>query len=163
MQKDIDLSITVEGQRMKKLISHKLYKDHYAFYCSSEKTEVLDEVALKEMTLFYIPDAKDSKGRSLKDYIDNWGLSFVSVSELDSFEVVAEFIKRNYGVGILPVQVAKTYGSSIKQMKIKNIEASPFGEHSFYLSHREDLDLPDKYIKSILKASQKAVKKMLES
>lgn len=162
VQKDIDISITVEGQQMRKLVSHKLYKDQYAFYSCSNKDTLVETSELKNQTLFYIPDARDSLDKSLKNYIEAWDLKFDSISELDSFEVVAEFIKRGYGVGILPVQVAKAYGKSLQQLRIKGLTSGLFGEHSFYLSYRTDLDLPDKYIKSILKAARKAVKEMLQ-
>lgn len=158
LNREIDLALTVGTIEQAKLISHQLYTDEYAFYIrASAKQVVLTQADLKNYVVLYIPDAKDEDKKSLRHYLRSLGLFFGDEFELDSFEVIGEFIKRNYGIGILPTKVAKTYGSSICPLKIKGMRTQKFGTHRFNLLYRTDLDLPQSVINLVHNAAKKAV------
>ena len=157
-RRDIDLALTVETNPMQGVIHHELYKDDYAFYASSTwKGSQISRDQMRDSTIMYIPDAKDREGRSLRQYLLGWDLPFKEEFELDSLEVVSEFIKRGYGLGILPTQVANSLGDSVKLVRPEGTGTSQFGEHRFYLYYREDLELPQRLMDIFLDASMAAV------
>lgn len=161
IKREIDIALTVEGINHKSIIKHQLYSDHYSFYVSSKiKKRTLKPDDLLTQPVLFIPDAIDENGISLRQYLDSWNLKFKDEFELDSFEVIAEFVRKGYGIGIIPSRVAKAHGSSIVKQSIQSLKENQFGSHRFFLSHRDDLDLPQKLINSILESSKKAVQQM---
>lgn len=157
LKKIIDVALTVETVNHEKIIKHELYKDEYAFYApkSWQKTTLTKE-EVRSLVVLYIPDALDENARSLRQYLHSWNLIFHDEFELDSFEVVCEFVKSGYGVGILPTQVAKSFKESLVLVSIEGLEQLTFGPHRFYLSYRDDLDLPQSAIKKLLKNAKSA-------
>lgn len=157
LRREIDVALTVETLKHQKLIKHELYKDEYAFYVPSDwpKAE-LKKSSLYQHALLYIPDAVDEHGKSLRQYIHSWHLLFRDEFELDSLEVIGEFVKKGYGIGILPTKVAKTHGKALRQLRIEGIPAQKFGVHRFFLSYRDDLDIPQSLIRLLLESAKKA-------
>lgn len=157
MKREVDIALTVEAIKHEKLIKHELYKDEYAFYCSRKwQKSKFNKVEIKEHSLIYIPDAMDESGHSLRQNIQSWSLMFNDEFELDSFEVVSEFTKDGYGIGILPTKVAQIHTSDLKVVRVEGVEFPRFGSHRFILSYRDDLDIPDRLVQQILESARKA-------
>lgn len=157
IRREIDVALTVETMKHDKLIKHELYKDEYAFYVSGKsKINELSKQELHQLAVLYIPDAVDSEGKSLRQYLTSWHLSFQEEFELDSLEVIGEFVKKDYGVGILPTKVAKTHGASLKPVKIQGVPVSKFGTHRFFLSYRDDLEISQSIMRLLLDNARKA-------
>jgi DNA-binding transcriptional LysR family regulator len=158
-KRDIDVALTVEDFQYSDLIKHELYKDHYAFYCSAdwETTRIKPEDSILYPILL-IPDAIDADRRTIRQHLDSWGLIFRDDFDLDSFEVIGEFVCRGYGIGILPTKVATTYGDRLQKFKISGLPTHKFGTHRFFLSYREDLDIPQRLMNSLLAAARQAVR-----
>ncbi len=157
LRREVDIALTVGALKHERLLKHELYKDEYAFYISSswKKTE-LKQSDVHEHAILYIPDATDEDGKSLRQYLHSWGLIFRDEFELDSLEVIGEFVKRGYGVGILPTRVAKTFGNLLKPLKIEKLGTQKFGTHRFYLSYRDDLEIPQSLMRLLLDNAKKA-------
>lgn len=158
VQKEIDIAITVDSLRDPQIERNLLYEDTYSFFISKEKN--LESKIIKDQVLFYMPEARDSEGRTLKQHLASWKIKFRNEFEMDSLEVTKEFIRRGFGVGILPNKVAQTMKSEIKECPPSMKLPAGFGSHSFYLSYRKDLDLPQRMIEELTQAVKKAVKKM---
>lgn len=161
MKREVDLALTVGALKQQKLIKHKLYKDEYAFYCPSDwgKSKFTRQ-EIQNYSIYYIPDARDEAGHSLRQTIQSWGLKFNDEFELDSFEVVSEFTKNGHGIGILPTKVAKHHSDDLKLIRIENVVTPRFGSHCFFLSYREDLDIPNRLVQNILDSARKAAEKL---
>lgn len=158
---EIDLAITVECFEHSHLIKHELYRDNYGFYISGKNSEKsLSLEALKKIVLLYIPDAEDATGTTMRQYIHSWGLNFRDEFELDSFEVIGEFVKKGYGVGMLPTRVAKNLGTAVKKIQLSGVPTNGFGLHRFFVTYRNDLDLGQTQLNLVLNAATKAVQKM---
>lgn len=158
IRKEIDVAVTVESAAFDRIIRHELYKDEYAFYFSATKLQTSRDFS-KEVLLF-IPDAKDESGKTLRQYCSGANLKFKDEFELDSLEVIAEFVKKGHGIGILPTRVAKPLIGQIKMIRPTPALPSQFGTHKFFLSHRDDLDLPQKLIDKLINSAKKAVRQM---
>lgn len=158
IRKKIDLALTVETLKHEKIIKHELYRDEYAFYCSSNmKKSKFTRSDIKNLPILLIPDAIDENGKTLKQYLHSWNLVFKDEFELDSFEVIAKFTIKQYGIGILPTKVAKTYGKELKKINLEGTKVSSFGIHRFYLSYRNDLEIPQNIMKLFLNTAVRAV------
>jgi DNA-binding transcriptional LysR family regulator len=158
INKEIDLAITVEGRHTPELIRHELYQDDYCVYASKDfEFNKLTEKQVQDLTLMYIPDAIDCDGLSLKQHLYMTSLRFKEVFEIDSFEVIAEFAKMNYGLGILPRKVASNYGEQLKEIRIEGTARKRFGTHRFFFSYRNDLDISNSLINLMLDAAHQAV------
>lgn len=161
LKRDIDLALTVEGINHKNLIKHELYSDQYSFYTSPTiKKKALTAKDLSEMPILFIPDAIDEKGLTIRQYIDSWNFKFKDEFELDSLEVISKFVNKGYGIGILPTRAAKASPHSLSKKSIKDLAESNFGNHRFFLSYRDDLNISQKLINLIVKASTNAVASM---
>jgi DNA-binding transcriptional LysR family regulator len=161
VKKDIEVAITVGSFQHSNLVTKKLYSDTYSFFCApSSKVKTISKINLESEVLLFIPNAECDEGKDLKYYLHHYGLKFKSEFELDSFEVIAEFIRKGYGIGILPNLVAKNLGSKLKKLNVESIPAKGFGEHGFYLSHRGDSEMNHKDLGHIIGAAQSAVKKL---
>jgi DNA-binding transcriptional LysR family regulator len=161
LRREVDVALTVEAINHPKLIKHELYKDTYGFYVpTSWSKHELKAARLHEHSILYIPDAVDETGKSLRQYLHSWNLVFRDEFELDSLEVIGEFVKKGYGVGILPTKVAKTHGSSLKPLKIEGLGPSKFGKHRFFLSYRDDLDIPQSLMRLLLDSAKTAVENL---
>jgi DNA-binding transcriptional LysR family regulator len=159
IQREIDMALTVEDFQDQGLTKHELYKDQYSLYGPAHlKSGHLKKADVTKFPLLYIPDAVDATRKTLRQHLHSWDLKFRDEFELDSFEVIGEFVKKGYGIGILPIKVAKQYGDSIKKLKVEGVPARNFGTHRFFLSYREDLDIPQKLMKTILEAANSAVR-----
>lgn len=157
IRREIDIALTVEAINHENLIRHELYEDEYSFYVpSSWKRNFLKRRDIHEHAVLYIPDAIDEKGRSLRQFIHSWHLVFRDEFELDSLEIIADFVKRGYGVGILPTKVARTHGDGLRQLKIEGIVPSKFGKHRFFLSYRDDLEIPQSLMEHLLDSAKRA-------
>ena len=157
LKREIDIGITVGSTEHPKIIRHELFKDYFAFYI---KKGIKVSKSANDHDLIYIPDAQDENNKNLKTYVESWELKFKDVIEVDSFEVLVEFIKLGLGVGILPVRLGKKLKEDLQQIKFYPQDESYFGLHRFYLSHRDDLDIPQKIITEFLKAGLKAVRQI---
>lgn len=157
LRKEVDIALTVGSPPHEKLIRHELYEDRYAFYVAStwEKAE-MKQASLQEHALLYIPDAADEDAKSLRQYVRAWGLVFRDEFDLDSLEIVGEFVKRGYGIGILPSRVAKALGNALKPLNIDVLESQIFGCHRFYLSYRDDLEMPQTLVRLLLDTAKRA-------
>ncbi|RYZ61089.1 MAG: hypothetical protein EOP09_20375 [Proteobacteria bacterium] len=161
VRKEIDVALTVGALTSEGLIHHELYNDSYSFYVSNlNKERYFSRATIAKLAVLFIPDASDENGRSLRDYLHLWDLKFHEKFNLDSFEVVGEFTKRNYGIGILPNQVAKRYKKTIRPVKIEGAGPKCFGTHRFFLSYRDDLELPNSLIKHLLETAHQAVRRL---
>lgn len=152
IKQEVDVAITVECFTHAQLLKHELYSDTFGFYVSSKK----GSAPLDEQVIYFIPDAEDQDGKKLRQYVHGLEVRFKEECEMDSFEVIAQFVRNGYGVGILPNKVAGTLGKSIKRVSQKNVPQN-FGPHRFYLSYRNDLDLSQRSLDQILNAAKKAV------
>lgn len=162
MNREIDIALTVEGQQYKEIIRHELYTDEYCTYVSSNfKPNKVTIGQIKDMTLMYIPDAVDCDGISLRQHLYMTNLQLKEVFDMDSFEVIAEFVKRGYGIGILPRKVAASYGKSIKEIRLQGTAKKNFGRHRFFLSYRNDLELPQSLMDLFLNSARDAVRDLL--
>lgn len=155
IKKDIEIAITVGSFQNPAIIKHELYRDTYGYYTrnNSRNSDVKDSV------LLYIPDAVDNDGKSLRYHVHDQGLRFKDEFELDSFEVITEFIKKGYGIGILPNKVAQRAAGNLKRIYPSN-GVRNFGDHRFYLSYRKDLDIKQNDLRIIMQAATKAVTKL---
>lgn len=161
VRKEIDLALTVEDFKHERLIKHELYKDEYALYGTREITPgTLSRAAARNFSLLYIPDAVDENGKSLRSYLHGWEYIFKEEFELDSLEVICEFIKRGYGIGVLPTKVAKSYGRELRPIKLSEVGITRFGPHRFFLSYRDDLELPQRLLLKVLDAAKTAVNEL---
>ena len=154
MKQEIDISLTVESFQHELLARHLLYRDTYSFFSAKDY-----DVSRTDSVLYYIPDASDQDGKTLKQYVYSLGAKFGEICELDSFEVILEFVRKGYGVGILPNRVASLHLRELKLQQFKGIKAE-FGPHRFFLSYRKDLDIKKKELDLILSAAQKAVTRL---
>lgn len=155
LQRQIDVALTVEAPKHLDLIRHELYEDSYSFYCSADQKIGKD---LYQLPLLYMPEAIDHEAVPLKQHIMNMSLPFEKVFEVDSLEVIAQFVTHNYGVGVLPTQVGRTYKKQLKKLNLKSKKLpQSFGMHRFYMCYRKDLDLSQKLISAFLKAAQQSV------
>ncbi len=161
VHREVDVAVTVDTIKHDHMVQHKLYDDTYSFYVSEKKLKgKTKNFSVRDQVLIYLPDAKDLKGKTLDQYILSSDLRFKDYFEMDSFEVIAEFVDRGYGIGILPNRVAKSMAVNIKKVRPTNEIPMDFGSHHFYLTHRDDLDLPNKIIEELVGFVQKAVKLM---
>ena len=156
MKREVDVAITVGTLRAPEVTSHKLYTDSYGFY--GKKGSKFSE--LKNATLFYLPDAIDDEGKNLRTHVHDLGLRFHEEFELDSFDVIKAFVLKGDGVGILPVKVAQNMGDGLERLSLRGIRKSSFGSHSFYLTHRLDLEILQKDLLLIKKAAEGAVREL---
>lgn len=156
MKREVDVAITVGTLRTPEVISHKLYTDSYGFY--GKKGKKFPD--LKLATLYYLPDATDDEGKNLRSHIHDQGLRFQEEFELDSFDVIKAFISSGDGIGILPVKVAQNMGDGLERLSMPGIRKAPFGAHSFYLTHRQDLEILQKDLNQIKKAAEGAVREL---
>ncbi len=108
----------------------------------------------------YIPDAVDCDGISLRQHVYMTKLQPKEIFDLDSFEVIVEFVKKGYGLGILPKRVAANYGKAIKEVRLEGTEKKYFGKHRFFLSYRKDLELTQSLMDLFLDSAIDAVKDM---
>lgn len=161
INKEIDLALTVEGKQHPKLIRHELYTDEYCICASTKfKPNRITQKQAKDFILMYIPDAMDSEGLNLRRHLYMRNLEFKEVFDLDSFEVIAEFVKKNYGFGILPRKVTTGLRKTVKEIRIDGMAKKAFGKHRFFLTYRNDLDLPQSLMDLFVNAAFKAAKKM---
>lgn len=159
MRREIDVALTVEGQQNKDMIRHELYSDEYCTYAASDfKNNKVSIKKIEKMTMMYIPDAIDSEGITLRQHLYMTNLQLKEIFEMDSFEVIAEFVKKGYGLGILPRRVAKNYGNKLKEVRLEGTAKKYFGRHRFFLSYRNDLDLPQSLMDLFLRSAVSAVK-----
>ena len=110
--------------------------------------------------MMLIPDAVDSEGLSLRQHIYMTDLKFKELFSMGSFEVIAEFVKKGFGLGILPRKVAANYSKKIKEVRLEGTAHKHFGQHRFFLSYRNDLDLPQSLMNLFLSAAKEAVQNM---
>lgn len=156
MKREVDVAITVGTLRAPEVTAHKLYTDSYGFY--GKKGSKFSSP--KESTLFYLPDATDDEGKNLRSHVHDFGLRFQEEFELDSFDVIKAFIMRGEGVGILPVKVAQNMGDGLERISLPGLKRASFGSHSFYLSHRLDLEILQRDLTLIKKAAEGAVREL---
>lgn len=157
VRREIDIALTVETLKHDRLIRHELYKDEYAFYApASWKRSEMKRAEVLQLTILYIPDAVDEDGKSIRQYLHGWNLIFKNEFELDSLEVVSEFVKKGYGIGILPTKVAKTHGGDLKLLKIEGLGSAKFGLHRFFLSYRDDLEISQSLMRILIDSAKKA-------
>lgn len=154
VRKDIDIAITVGRYKHSHIVNRELYRDKYAFY---EIPEKMKSKQFFDKPLFYFPDAEDDAGVSLKTHLRRSQMRFQDEFELDSFEVIIDFIRKGFGAGILPVRVAQNSGYHLQNVTSKVMGVRSFGEHCFYLSHRDDLEMKQSDLDVIIKAASKAV------
>jgi DNA-binding transcriptional LysR family regulator len=158
VRREIDIALTVEALQYEKLVKHELYKDDYAFYVSTKLQKLTyKKEELRSKSILYIPDAVDENGKTLRQYVHGWNMAFRDEFELDSLEVVSEFIKKGYGIGILPTKVAKTQSAHLKAIRIEGVDVAKFGTHRFFLSYRDDLEIPQKLMRVLLDSAKRAV------
>ena len=160
LNRDIHLALTVEVCKHPDLIAHELYCDHYAFYVRPELAP--DEVSedwLAQQSLLFMPDASDHEGKTLSSYVHIWNCGFSNQFELDSLEVVSEFTRKGLGVGILPINVANLYGQQLTAVQLPCVPPR-FGQHRFYLSWRNDLELNQKIVLRVLRLANTAADKL---
>lgn len=158
IKKEIDVAITVEGKQTPELIRHELYRDDYAFYAAAEFQ--FESVSLQEghnQTLLYLPDAPDQDGVTLKHHLFSTKLKFKEIFEIDSFEVIAQFAIKNYGIGILPRKVGDQYKSQLKEVKLEGIPHEPLGSHRFFLSYRKDLEVSQRLMSLVLESAYQSI------
>ncbi len=161
MQREIDIAITVGTLRLPEVVNHKLYHDSYGFYARPNLfTKALTELDVKETTLLYIPDAEDDEGITLRSHIHQSGLRYLEEYEFDSFDVIAAFVKKGYGIGVLPVKVAENMGNDLRRISVPGLGKKSFGDHCFYLSYRRDLELLQSDLLLLKDAALKAVQKL---
>lgn len=161
IHREIDIAVTVDSVQFDRMIKHELYQDYFSCYTSSRSNK--KSVQTKEEIIMMMPDACDEDGKTLKQYVDSQDNQFKEKFELDSFEVISEFTQQGYGIGILPTRVARKNQSRLKKIKALKGVPTDFGLHRFYLTHRDDLDLPQRLIEKLLLSAKKAVKQMNES
>lgn len=158
---DIDIALTVGTIKHKNLIYQEMYRDDYGFYVHhSWKIRTLEKLKAQQYTILYIPDATDDDGRSLRNYLHTWQLVFKDEFELDSLELIVDFVKRGYGVGILPTKVACAHRDSLVQLKIKRSNLNHFGRHRFFLSYRNDLEIPQNMMLRLIESAKHATQAM---
>lgn len=155
IKKDIEIAITVGSFQNPAIVKHELYRDSYGYYTNSSN-RMAD---IKKSVLLFIPDAMDNDGKTLRYHVHDQGLRFKDEFELDSFEVITEFIKKGYGIGILPNKVAQRAGGNLKRI-YPSSGFRNFGDHRFYLSYRNDLEIKQSDLKIIMLAATKAVTKL---
>lgn len=164
IRREIDIAITVDTVKFDRMIKHELYQDHFAFYvCAKKWKREFNANVFKNEVLLYMPDAQDEQGKTLQQYVNGQSFVFKDHFELDSLEVICEFVRRGYGIGILPTRVAKNFSGTMKKIKVINSESIDFGYHRLYLTHRNDLDIPSRRIEQLINAAKKAVKQLNES
>lgn len=156
LNRDIHLALTVEICKHPDLISHQLYQDMYALYVSPDILPAMVSADwVQQQSLLFMPDASDHEGITLANHVHSWGCSFRSYFELDSLEVIAEFVRQGLGIGILPTHVASLYSNQLSAVMLPSVPAG-FGEHRFFLSWRADLAFNHKIIKHVLRLMHKA-------
>ena len=161
MKRDVDIAITVGSLRHADILRHELYHDSYGFYAREGLVSGnLSPEDLRSTTLLYLPDAEDEEGRNLRSHVHRAGLKFKDEYELDSFDVITAFVKKGYGVGILPVKVAQNLGAGLRRVSVPGLGKRSFGDHCFYLSYRKDLGLLQSDLRLIKEAAAVAVTKL---
>ncbi|MBK8012639.1 MAG: hypothetical protein IPK13_14910 [Deltaproteobacteria bacterium] len=110
--------------------------------------------------VLYIPDAVDESGRTLQQHLRCMDLAFRDEMELDAFEVIGELTRLGHGVGVLPTKVAMAFGEALELVRIEGTVEPLFGPHRFFLSYRDDLDLPQSAVDLVVQACQTAVEKL---
>jgi len=161
MKRDVDIAITVGSLRHPEMLRHELYHDSYGFYTkegAGPSSLTLEDI--RKETLLYIPDAEDDEGKTLHAQIHQMGFFFGDEYELDSFDVITAFVKKGYGIGVLPVKVAQNLGKGLRRVSVPGLGRRSFGDHCFYLSYRKDLDLLQSDLDAIKDAASLAVKKL---
>lgn len=158
VRKEIDIAVTVEALKHPNIIRHELYRDDYAFYAA--KNLSLKRVRKQDLSaynLLYMPDAYDESRKTLRQYVRSWGLEFSDEFEIDSFEVIGEFVRRGIGIGMMPTLVGRSLGSSVEMIRIEGTRTLRFGNHRFFMSYRDDLDIPQSLMNTFLESAKNAV------
>lgn len=157
-RRELDIAVTVGSISSRNIVKHPLYSDDYSFFAkASSASDKVFEPSL--YALNYMAEASDDEGISLQQKVSQSKEKFSSEFYFDSFEVIAQFISNGFGIGILPYRVGQLYPDIIP-VTVKGF-TKRFGKHTFYLSYREDLDLPKSLISKILKNSKSAIDKSL--
>lgn len=159
VQKNVDMVISIGQVRHPAVVTRELFRDEFGFFAPRDSAKVIGKEKLKSTSIFYYADAVDEDGRSLRQHMHSWKLRFLDESDVDSFEVILEFIKNGYGIGILPLQLYPSFRDQIQRVKVDGAPAR-FGAHRFYLSYRNDLEISQKGLDHLVRAAEKAVVQM---
>lgn len=163
IQRELDMALTVDSVRHAHLVRRELYRDRYGFYIASRPPQgqkMLRRRDVAAQAVLYIPDAVDESGRTLQQHLRCSDLAFRDEMELDAFEVIGELTRLGHGVGILPTKVASIFGHALEPVHIEGTPEPYFGPHRFFLSYRDDLDLPQSAVDLVVAACHRAVETM---
>ncbi len=128
----VDFVISVDPPKTKDLMSIKIYEDTYSLY-----RKVGSEEKLSTGSLYTVPLAKDSEGKSIKSYLAGAGIT-KNIFSCGDFETVKAMVEHDVGLGAMPSRVALPLVKAgiieaVKEERLLN----NFGTHSIEFSCRK--------------------------
>ena len=112
------------------------------------------------MPLIYVSQAKDGEGRTLDDILNDAGLHRHYQYDVDNFESVRALVCEGFGIGNLPIRLAKTF---LESGKLKEVNTPMLGKR--FCAHQFDgslltADLDDRRTTQIINELQKWCKNL---
>ncbi len=154
-QGEIDLALAIgKTNNAQQFIQHTIYEDEFAFFCRSGTPK--ENISNKCLPIFLLPDAEDSSGKDLISHIHSFELSEWKLFYMDSIEAMSHFCLQGLGIALLPIKMAKPFGSKLEIVKIASNVPKRFAPHQCTLSYRKSLDLKNKLLEVILKCAKNA-------
>jgi len=150
----VDIGLVVGPIVHPSLVVKPLYSDTFSFYGNSKKIDLQNEI----IPIITVPDAQDSSGKTLKDWILSSKFSSHPIIALNSFEVCAEFANNEVGYALIPNRVYWHRKVSLRHLKLisnNGLNAHQFGQHEFFICYKSGLSSLNRFKEDI---SQKAAR-----
>ncbi len=128
----VDFIISVDPPKNRELLNVQIYEDTYSIY-----RKVGSKEKLSTSSIYTVPLAKDSKGKSIKSYLSDAGKTN-SIYSCGDFETVKSMIENDVGLGVMPNRVAlPLIKMGILEPLLEERRLNNFGLHSIEFSCRK--------------------------
>ena len=159
LKREVDVALFVECAKHAELHYEEIFSDEYGFFLRDDETALAgtpsSRTDVQTLTCILLPDAKDSCGHTLRDHLRDAGLAFDQEIALNSFELAVEFVRRGFGIGILPLRLAEERGCGLRRVTIPGIPES-FGAHRVHFAYRKDSTLQARFVERLLTVVREA-------
>jgi DNA-binding transcriptional LysR family regulator len=132
------LILSTEHIHLQEAVNIELYRDSFGFFYSKKliSKALQNPSSWKTLPLLYVPDAKDSSGKTLEQIFSDVGIKNEKRYQLDTFEAVKAIASEGLGIAVLPLQFAAHLNSShdLTRVNDRSIYGRSYGEHIIYCS-----------------------------
>ncbi len=130
------LVLSTEQIQLQDAVNIELYKDTFGFFYSKKffSKSMQSPSLWKSLPLIYVPNAKDSSGKTLEQIFNDVGIKNTKKYELDTFEAAKALASEGLGIAVLPLQFASHITNDLERVYDKSLYAKSYGEHSIYFS-----------------------------